>query len=82
MDPPRRPARAEVVGSRLRPPALRAAMDAFYEEGHSAVLAEERGKDRSEYTRLEDQAIREAVRRQVDLGLDVVTDGEFRRWMS
>ena len=30
---------------------------------------------------LEDEAIREAVRRQVDLGLDVVTDGEFRRWM-
>ena len=22
-----------------------------------------------------------AVRRQIDLGLDVVTDGEFRRWM-
>ena len=81
MNPPRRPARAEVVGSLLRPPALRAAMDAFYEEGHSAVLAEERAKDRAELTRLEDQAIREAVRRQVDLGLDVVTDGEFRRWM-
>jgi 5-methyltetrahydropteroyltriglutamate--homocysteine methyltransferase len=81
MDPPRRPARAEVVGSLLRPPALRAAMDAFYEEGHSAVLAEERAKDRAELTRLEDQAIRETVRRQIDLGLDVVTDGEFRRWM-
>jgi len=81
MNPPRRPARAEVVGSLLRPPALRAAMDAFYEEGHSAVLAEERAKDRTELTQLEDQAIRGAVRRQVDLGLDVVTDGEFRRWM-
>ena len=30
---------------------------------------------------LEDEAIRDAVRRQIDLGLDVVTDGEFRRWM-
>jgi len=81
MNPPRRPARAEVVGSLLRSPALRRVVEAFYAEGHSAVLAEERAKDRSELTRLEDDAIREAVRRQVDLGLDVVSDGEFRRWM-
>lgn len=79
--PPRTPARAEVVGSLLRPPTLRLAIEAFYDEGHSAVLAEERSRDRSELVRLEDEAIREAVRRQVDLGLDVVTDGEFRRWM-
>ena len=81
MNPPRHPARAEVVGSLLRPPALRRAVEAFYGEGHSAVLAQERAKDRTELTQLEDQAIRGAVRRQVDLGLDVVTDGEFRRWM-
>jgi len=81
MTPPRRPARAEVVGSLLRPPALRRAVESFYERGHSAVLAEEREKDRTELRELEDEAIREAVRRQIDLGLDVVTDGEFRRWM-
>jgi 5-methyltetrahydropteroyltriglutamate--homocysteine methyltransferase len=56
-------------------------MEAFYAPGHSAVLAEERAKDRSELRELEDEAIREALRRQVDIGLDVVTDGEFRRWM-
>jgi 5-methyltetrahydropteroyltriglutamate--homocysteine methyltransferase len=78
---PRRPARAEVVGSLLRPPKLRAAIEGFYEPGHSAVLADERAKDRSELEHLEDDAIDEAVRRQMDLGLDVVTDGEFRRWM-
>ena len=77
----RSPARAEVVGSLLRPPDLKAAVDAFYERGHSAILSEERGKDRSDLRELEDAAIREVVRRQVDLGLDVVTDGEFRRWM-
>jgi 5-methyltetrahydropteroyltriglutamate--homocysteine methyltransferase len=77
----RRPARAEVVGSLLRPPALRQAIDAFYERGHSAVLTEEREKDRSALREVEDAAIRDAVRRQIDLGLDVVTDGEFRRWM-
>ena len=47
---PRHPARAETVGSLLRPPRLRAAIDAFYEPGHSATLAEERDRDRSELT--------------------------------
>jgi 5-methyltetrahydropteroyltriglutamate--homocysteine methyltransferase len=77
----RSPARAEVVGSLLRPPALRAAVEAFYGAGHSAVLDEERAKDSSALRALEDDAIREAVRRQIDAGLDVVSDGEFRRWM-
>jgi 5-methyltetrahydropteroyltriglutamate--homocysteine methyltransferase len=45
------------------------------------VLADEREKDRTGLRALEDQAIRDVVRRQVELGLDVVTDGEFRRWM-
>jgi methionine synthase II (cobalamin-independent) len=78
---PRRPARAEVVGSLLRPPALRTAIEGFYGAGHSAVLAEERAKDRTELRALEDEAIRRVVRRQIDAGLDVVSDGEFRRWM-
>lgn len=77
----RRPARAETVGSLLRPPALKAALEAFYERGHSAILGEERAKDRGELRTLEDEAIRSAIARQIDCGLDVVTDGEFRRWM-
>jgi 5-methyltetrahydropteroyltriglutamate--homocysteine methyltransferase len=77
----RSPARAETVGSLLRPAALRAAVARFYDEGHSAVLAEERAKDASELRATEDEAIREAVRRQIACGLDVITDGEFRRWM-
>jgi 5-methyltetrahydropteroyltriglutamate--homocysteine methyltransferase len=56
-------------------------VEAHYERGHSAVLAEERAKDRTALRDLEDRAIRKALRRQVDAGLDVVTDGEFRRWM-
>jgi 5-methyltetrahydropteroyltriglutamate--homocysteine methyltransferase len=78
---PRIPARAETVGSLLRPAKLRAAIDAFYEPGHSATLAEERDRDRSELTALEDEAIRAAVQRQIGCGLDVVSDGELRRWM-
>jgi methionine synthase II (cobalamin-independent) len=78
---PRRPARAETVGSLLRPPALKAAIESFYRPGHSALLAEERERDPGELRGIEDDAIREAVRRQIECGLDVVTDGEFRRWM-
>jgi 5-methyltetrahydropteroyltriglutamate--homocysteine methyltransferase len=78
---PRTPPRAEVVGSLLRPPELKTAVEGFYEPGHSAVLGEERAKDRTALGALEDAAVRDAVRRQIDLGLDVVTDGELRRWM-
>lgn len=81
MSEPRRPARAEVVGSLLRPAALRSAIEAFYGSGHSVKLDEERAKDPSALREAEDAAIRQAVRRQIDIGLDVVTDGEFRRWM-
>jgi 5-methyltetrahydropteroyltriglutamate--homocysteine methyltransferase len=77
----RSPARAEVVGSLLRPRALKAAVNAFYGEGHRAVLDAERSRDADELHRVEDEAIAAAVRRQIDLGLDVVTDGEFRRYM-
>lgn len=77
----RRPARAEVVGSLLRPSALRKAVEGFYAPGHSAALDEERAQDRAPLTELENRAIREAVDRQIECGLDVVTDGEFRRWM-
>jgi 5-methyltetrahydropteroyltriglutamate--homocysteine methyltransferase len=77
----RSPARAETVGSLLRPPPLRAAVARYYDEGHSAVLAEEREKDASELRAIEDDAIRDAVRHQIACGLDVITDGEFRRWM-
>jgi len=43
--PPWVPARAEVVGSLLRPLDLRRAVEAFYEPCHSAVLGKERAKD-------------------------------------
>src|SRR5579862_6830675 len=79
--PPRHPARAEHVGSLLRPAPLKALVEETYEPGHSALLAEERAKDLGELHAAEDAAIRHAVRRQLDIGLDVVSDGEFRRFM-
>jgi 5-methyltetrahydropteroyltriglutamate--homocysteine methyltransferase len=66
---PARPFRAEHVGSLLRPERLRQAR-----EDHLA------GKcDAAALARLEDEAIRETVAMQERVGLQVVTDGEFRR---
>jgi 5-methyltetrahydropteroyltriglutamate--homocysteine methyltransferase len=64
---PRRPARAEVVGSLLRPAELRAKVGERSDTAHLGALA--------------DAAIEQVVRRQIEIGLDVVSDGEFRRWM-
>lgn len=77
----RSPARADTVGSLLRPARLRQAMAEVYEDRHTALLPEERQKDLSRLHRIEDDLIAEAVRRQIDIGLDVVTDGELRRYM-
>ena len=63
----RSPARAEVVGSLLRPPELQAAVVERRDPSHLGELA--------------DREIERAVARQIEAGLDVVSDGEFRRWM-
>lgn len=63
------PFRADVVGSYLRPAALKQARQAFEKGELSASgLREE-----------EDKAIRQSVHNQCNCGLHVVTDGEFRR---
>jgi 5-methyltetrahydropteroyltriglutamate--homocysteine methyltransferase len=71
MNPARlRPIRAEQVGSLLRPPALLAARAAFAD-----------GRlDLSSLRAKEDEAIRAAVTRQREIGLDVLADGEMRRY--
>ncbi len=61
--------RTDVVGSLLRPAAVRQARMAF-DEGRIAAAA---------LRAIEDDAVREAVRLQEDAGLDVVSDGEMRR---
>ena len=65
----RPPFRAEHVGSLLRPPALR---HAFKRQATGEI-------DADEFARLLDQCVRDAVRMQEDIGLEVVTDGELRR---
>jgi 5-methyltetrahydropteroyltriglutamate--homocysteine methyltransferase len=59
-----------VIGSLLRPDELKAARAAFEAGGLSAA----------EWKRVEDRAVDEVVRRQEAAGLDVVTDGELRRY--
>ena len=63
------PFRADIIGSLLRPPALRQAFRAF----HAGEL------DQKRFVAEQDAAIRDAIKLQEDVGLKVVTDGEFRR---
>src|SRR4051794_17143790 len=73
--------RADHIGSLQRPRELLEEVHRIYEAGHTALLDEERAKDLTRLHGLEDEAIRKAVARQEELGLAVVTDGEFRRLM-
>jgi 5-methyltetrahydropteroyltriglutamate--homocysteine methyltransferase len=63
------PFRADHVGSLLRPPELLQAREHFAQQRISA----------DELRAVEDDAIREIVRVQEDVGLQSATDGEFRR---
>jgi 5-methyltetrahydropteroyltriglutamate--homocysteine methyltransferase len=65
----RPPFRADHVGSLLRPIRLR---QAFKQHAAKEI-------DDAAFTRILDESIRDAVRLQEDVGLQVVTDGEFRR---
>jgi 5-methyltetrahydropteroyltriglutamate--homocysteine methyltransferase len=63
-------ARADVVGSLLRPSGLAAARKQFE---HGEI-------NPAELKRVEDRAIDAAIEMEEKAGLDVVTDGEFRRY--
>jgi methionine synthase II (cobalamin-independent) len=62
--------RSDVVGSLLRPPSL---LEARQKHEHGDLTA-------AEFKFIEDRAVRDAVALQQDAGLDVVTDGEMRRY--
>ena len=64
--------KSDVIGSLLRPAYLQTARDAF-----------ERGDmDPAAFKHIEDRAVDEAVAMQEAAGLDVVTDGEMRRYAA
>jgi 5-methyltetrahydropteroyltriglutamate--homocysteine methyltransferase len=75
------PARAEHIGSFLRPAELHAEIERVYAPKHTALLAEERTKDLSRLHALEDKYIRDVIKKQRDVGITILTDGEFRRYM-
>jgi len=62
--------RSEVIGSLLRPDYLKQAADRF-QAGQLGV---------AELTEAQDRAVREAISLQESCGIDVITDGEMRRW--
>ena len=62
------PFRADHVGSLIRPPALIEAREEA-----------ETGGDRASLKRIQEQAIRDVVAMQQDIGLRLVTDGEYNR---
>lgn len=64
------PFRADIVGSFLRPAAVRAARKAHFED--KTMSAED-------LRAIEDEAIIDVIRMQEEVGLKAVTDGEFRR---
>src|ERR1700693_2848170 len=69
MQRTRPPFRDDQVGSLLRPPALK-----------DARAKTERGEITAEALRvIEDAEIERVVRKQEEVGLQAVTDGEFRR---
>jgi 5-methyltetrahydropteroyltriglutamate--homocysteine methyltransferase len=63
------PFRANHVGSLLRPPELREARD---KHAKGAITA-------AQLREVEDRSIRDAVKMQEDVGMQGITDGEFRR---
>jgi methionine synthase II (cobalamin-independent) len=65
----RPPFRADHIGSLLRPPALRRAFRQHASEEITDL----------EFERIQDECILAAVRMQEEIGLEVTTDGEFRR---
>ncbi|MSQ18402.1 MAG: 5-methyltetrahydropteroyltriglutamate--homocysteine S-methyltransferase [Betaproteobacteria bacterium] len=67
----RPPFRADQVGSLIRPERLLRARDA-HASGSLSIAA---------LRTVEDECIREVVRLQEEIGLNAVTDGEFRRFM-
>jgi 5-methyltetrahydropteroyltriglutamate--homocysteine methyltransferase len=73
--------RAEQVGSLKRSPRLIAANEAIYAPGHVAIEDSERARGLDALYRVAEEETRRVVARQIELGLDVVTDGEFRRYM-
>jgi 5-methyltetrahydropteroyltriglutamate--homocysteine methyltransferase len=75
-------ARAESVGSLIRPANVVRKMESLYEGMTGAspqFILPEKASELAKYARAVDDAVGELVRRQVEIGMDIVNDGELRR---
>ena len=82
---PRAPARADTVGSLLRPVRVRALCEELFAGKGTQItnLVEADRRDKvNELNALAEEVIRDAVTRPIAAGLDVVSDGEMRRALS
>ncbi len=81
--PPRQRARAELVGSMVRPAEVIEAFRRVF-PSRDALGEAPRGKgtaeDRNHLAEVSTAAIAALVKRQADAGVDVVVNGEFNRW--
>jgi 5-methyltetrahydropteroyltriglutamate--homocysteine methyltransferase len=79
----RRPARAELIGSMVRPDEVIEAFRRVF-PSRDALGEHPQGQgseeDRDHLAEVTTAAIAAIVRRQVDAGVDVVVNGEFNRW--
>jgi 5-methyltetrahydropteroyltriglutamate--homocysteine methyltransferase len=64
------PFRADHVGSLLRPDSVKAARKKYYDD---------KSIDAAELKAVEDEAIRDVIRLQEEVGIPAITDGEIRR---
>lgn len=67
---PKPPYRADHVGSLLRPDSVKAARRKFFDE---------KSIDAADLKAVEDEAIRDVIKLQEDVGIPAITDGEIRR---
>jgi 5-methyltetrahydropteroyltriglutamate--homocysteine methyltransferase len=73
----RPPFRADQVGSLLRPERLKAARERYL--GPQTPTNALGPHDNVELRKIEDECVRDCVAMQERIGLQAVTDGEFRR---
>ena len=79
---PRRPARADTVGSLLRPAKLRALFEELFADKDTQItnfVEADRRDKLDQLNALADEVIGDLVARQIAAGLDVISDGEIRR---
>lgn len=62
--------RSDIIGSLLRPDYLKAAR----QQREAGTISD------ADFKRIEDRAVNEAIALQIESGLDVITDGEMRRY--